>query len=224
MKKVNIGIVGVQGDVEEHIASVESAFREITIDGIVTVIKYTEQITTNGEIAQGLTFEKPYVALIYAGTQTEVPLNCLFVGNEMVIFDDEGLIVENPAENEQNYLTDNNGIGGCFALLPDLTANNDPANSDISHGLYLSEKGVTALWSNLYILNQKNPYYDTSAFELTFDQSSSWAPLGMYEGRLVGPIKIWEINYPEGFSVDEETKENYLGHNENLPDYFFDVN
>ena len=44
MKKVNIGIVGVQGDVEEHIASVESAFREITIDGIVTVIKYTEQI------------------------------------------------------------------------------------------------------------------------------------------------------------------------------------
>ena len=44
MKKVNIGIVGVQGDVEEHIASVESAFREITINGIVTVIKYTEQI------------------------------------------------------------------------------------------------------------------------------------------------------------------------------------
>ena len=41
MKKVNIGIVGVQGDVEEHIASVESAFREITINGIVTVIKYT---------------------------------------------------------------------------------------------------------------------------------------------------------------------------------------
>ena len=46
MKKVNIGILGVQGDVEEHIASVESAFREITMDGIVSVIKYPEEINS----------------------------------------------------------------------------------------------------------------------------------------------------------------------------------
>ena len=44
MKKFIIGILGVQGDVEEHIASVKSAFREITIDGIVSVIKYPEEI------------------------------------------------------------------------------------------------------------------------------------------------------------------------------------
>ena len=44
MKKVNIGILGVQGDVEEHVASVESAFREITIDGIVSIIKYSLKI------------------------------------------------------------------------------------------------------------------------------------------------------------------------------------
>ena len=43
MKKVNIGILGIQGDVEEHVASVESAFREITIDGIVSIIKYYEE-------------------------------------------------------------------------------------------------------------------------------------------------------------------------------------
>ncbi len=44
MKKINIGILGVQGDIEEHIASVKSAFHEITIDGIVSVIKYPEEI------------------------------------------------------------------------------------------------------------------------------------------------------------------------------------
>ena len=54
MKKVNIGILGVQGDVEEHIASVESAFREITMDGIVSVIKYPEEINSiNGLIIPG---------------------------------------------------------------------------------------------------------------------------------------------------------------------------
>jgi 5'-phosphate synthase pdxT subunit len=54
MKKVNIGILGVQGDVEEHVASVESAFREITIDGIVNIIKYPEEIDfINGLIIPG---------------------------------------------------------------------------------------------------------------------------------------------------------------------------
>ena len=54
MKKVNIGILGVQGDVEEHVASVESAFREITIDGIVSIIKYSEEIDfINGLIIPG---------------------------------------------------------------------------------------------------------------------------------------------------------------------------
>ena len=54
MKKVNIGILGVQGDVEEHVASVESAFREITIEGIVSVIKYQEEINSiNGLIIPG---------------------------------------------------------------------------------------------------------------------------------------------------------------------------
>ena len=54
MKKVNIGILGVQGDVEEHIASVESDFREITVDGIVSVIKYPDEINSiNGLIIPG---------------------------------------------------------------------------------------------------------------------------------------------------------------------------
>jgi len=54
MKKVNIGILGVQGDIEEHITSVESALREITLDGLVSIIKYPEQIDSiNGLIIPG---------------------------------------------------------------------------------------------------------------------------------------------------------------------------
>jgi len=31
-------------------------------------------------------------------------------------------------------------------------------------------------------------------------------PLSVYNGRLIGPLKIWEVNYPE---------------NLNIPDYFY---
>jgi hypothetical protein len=88
--------------------------------------------------------------------------------------------------------------------------------------MYVSEEGVNALWVNLYVFEQNNPDYDTSAFKLIYeDQYISHSAL--FRGRLVGPIKVWEIEYPEGFTVDEETKEKYLGGNELLPDYFFDV-
>ena len=54
MKKVNIGILGVQGDIEEHIVSVESAFRETAMDGLVSIVKYPEQIDSiNGLIIPG---------------------------------------------------------------------------------------------------------------------------------------------------------------------------
>ena len=35
-------------------------------------------------------------------------------------------------------------------------------------------------------------------------------PEFVYYQGIRGPIKIWEIEYPEGFSVDEKTKEKYL--------------
>ena len=54
MEKVNIGILGVQGDIEEHIVSVESAFRETAMDGLVSIVKYPEQIDSiNGLIIPG---------------------------------------------------------------------------------------------------------------------------------------------------------------------------
>ena len=54
MKKVNIGILGVQGDIEEHSVSVESAFRETAMDGLVSIVKYPEQIDSiNGLIIPG---------------------------------------------------------------------------------------------------------------------------------------------------------------------------
>lgn len=142
-----------------------------------------------------------------SGSQEEVPLTCVYFDEEFFFFDHE---------NEENY-------NGCFRIIP--TMNNDGSVSSLlGGGLFVSEDGFKALWTNLYLFDGNNPYYDSSAFELVYDQTSTYAPLAGYQGRLIGPIRIWEINYPEGFEVSEELEELYLGGNENLPDYFYDVN
>ncbi|MBT4446715.1 hypothetical protein HOC96_05690 [archaeon] len=154
-----------------------------------------------------LNIEDPYLILTGGGSQVEVPLSCVYMNGEFFFNDHE----------------DENSYNGCFSVIP--TINSDGSvSSTFGAGLFVSEEGFKALWTNLYIFEGKNPYFDTSAFDLVYDQTPSYAPLSIYGGRVIGPIKIWEIDYPEGFEVSEEKTEQYLGHNEYLPDYFFDVN
>ncbi len=149
-------------------------------------------------------FGQPTIALVKDGQRTDVPLQCLYVNGEMFRFA-------------------NQGYAGCFRMMPVLDD-----RGDLSHpfgaGLFVSEEGVKALWTNLYLFEQKNPGYDTSAFELIYGENEAKVPLAVFRGQLIGPIKIWKINYPADFVVDEETEKRYLGGNEYLPDYFFTVN
>ena len=59
--------------------------------------------------------------------------------------------------------------------------------------LYISPKIRRTLFTQLYLYgkesdNFKIVYQDTQNIQLG---------LALYNGRLVGPIKIWEMNYPE---------------------------
>ena len=114
------------------------------------------------------------------------------------------------------------GYDGCFRIIPVLGPDGKVANA-LGGGLFVSEEGMKALWTNLYLFEQQNPHFDTSAFEEIYGTSKSGVPLAIYQNRLIGPIKIWKINYPEGFKVDPEIEKRYLGGNEYLPDYFFEV-
>lgn len=44
MSRMTIGVLGFQGDIEEHLASTETALRRMTLDGSVTVVKRPEDI------------------------------------------------------------------------------------------------------------------------------------------------------------------------------------
>lgn len=171
--------------------------------GIGAVLLPLNQKVTNvsGETITTASFQRPEIVIVYNGKQTNVPLTCLFVGEEMLLFDGPG-------------------YNGCFRLIPTLK-NDGSVDNPIGGGLFISEEGRKALWVNLFVFNGKNPQFDTSAFKEVYNDEKGYAPLSIYQGRLVGPLKIWEINYPKGFIVDEETKGKYLGGNELLPDYFF---
>jgi 5'-phosphate synthase pdxT subunit len=45
-KKVTIGVLGFQGDIEENVAAAEQAMSEMQVDGAVEVVRYPEEMET----------------------------------------------------------------------------------------------------------------------------------------------------------------------------------
>jgi len=56
----------------------------------------------------------------------------------------------------------------------------------------------------LFLFNQKNPDYDTSAYKLAYSDETTGMPLAIYAGRMIGPLKIWEMNYPKEIKFKPE--------------------
>jgi len=65
-------------------------------------------------------------------------------------------------------------------------------------GLYLSPEVRSTLFTHLYLWGEDWEYFD----EVYSDTSS--VPLMLYEGRIIGPIKIWEVSYPDDLEIPEE--------------------
>jgi hypothetical protein len=58
----------------------------------------------------------------------------------------------------------------------------------------MSEKVYDTNLAKLYMFNETSPY-----FKLAYNDDT---PLGIYNGRVIGPIKIWEVNYPANITAD----------------------
>jgi len=56
----------------------------------------------------------------------------------------------------------------------------------------------------LYLMNKKSRYY-----ELAYDDSDK-VPLAFFGGRVIGPIRIWKVNYPLGFRINTSDYEYYI--------------
>ena len=95
------------------------------------------------------------------------------------------------------YMFKDYDIDACIRVMPVFNDNNQI--NPIGSALYLSRKVEHSLVGRLYILNQNSKYY-----QLVYDDTTKGIPLGYYQGRLIGPHRIWKINYPQDLKINDE--------------------
>jgi len=144
--------------------------------GIGAFILETQNVENNGTIT-GSNFVQPRAILVYNGQQIEVPINCIFFNNQKLSFD-------NP-----------NGIDACLRIVPVISGNQQNL---IGALMYLSPRVKRTLLTRLYLFNEED-----ENFKVVYNDEGSM-PLAIYQGRLIGPLKIWSISYPSNLNVPKE--------------------
>ncbi len=113
---------------------------------------------------------QPNVALIYNGQQYSLSLGCVYVNNK-----------------EYNF--ENSDLKGCLRIIPTIDGSNNM--NYLGAAYYLSPKVKKSIFARLYLLNE-----DISTFKLVYSDEPTGVPFALYNGRPIGPLKIWEISYP----------------------------
>ena len=144
--------------------------------GFGAFIVETQSVEDNGTQI-GINFMQPKGILVYNGQQVEVPINCIFFNNQALTFN-------NP-----------DGIDACLRIIPVI--NGDQSNQ-IGAMLYLSPRVKRTLFTRLYLFNEED-----ENFRVAYSDENS-IPLAIYNGRLIGPLKIWEVSYPDSLNIPEE--------------------
>ncbi len=68
----------------------------------------------------------------------------------------------------------------------------------IGAALYLSPDVYKSRFTQLYLFDKESDY-----FKLAYSDDAQM-PLSVYNGRVIGPLKIWEISYPPNIEIPEE--------------------
>jgi len=120
--------------------------------------------------------EQPTAIISYNGQYFSVPLECVFLNGQEITFDQEGL-------------------EACFQIIPRVSGGQADA---IGAGFYLSPEVYKTLFTHLYLFGEEWDY-----IKLAYTDETSF-PFLLYEGYIVGPLKIWEVSYPEGINPPAE--------------------
>jgi len=162
------------------------------INAIVLPVIKTEE---NSSISQ---FGQPFVNLVYKNNAVNVPIKCVYIDGTKIQFESKG-------------------IDGCFYMTSSVSENKI---NKMGGGFWLSNKLMNSLMVKLYILNE------TTNFEIVHtendpiiedinSQGYNLPEITFYGSNMLGPIKIWKINYPEEIKENPEyLKKEYP--NENL--------
>ncbi len=143
--------------------------------GIIGIkVPFESKVVANSTIQE---LKQPSVVLGNQNKLVELSLKCIYF-------------------NSQLYEFENAEYDGCFRIVP-VFSNQNQANM-IGAGYFLSRRTYHSNFGQLYMLNKESKY-----FKLVYDDSNNF-PLGFYQGRQIGPMKIWNINYPNNFTINQE--------------------
>ena len=88
------------------------------------------------------------------------------------------------------------GLDACLMLIPMI--NQQMQGNPLGSLMYISPEVKQSNFARLYLFGQ-----ESENFKLVYNDESSM-PLAILEGRgLIGPLKIWKINYPKDITYNE---------------------
>jgi asparagine N-glycosylation enzyme membrane subunit Stt3 len=144
--------------------------------------------TTNEGVIQ-----QPEAIFIYEGKQENIPLRFAYFDDKLYDFGsglDAGVFIFPRVDSLQ-------GSG------------NQPDINLIGAALYLSPRTVHSQLARLYLFDEQTPYFqiahvESSAFVNELNNFGLGLGEFVYYSGLQGPIKIWEINYPNDIEIKDE--------------------
>jgi dolichyl-diphosphooligosaccharide--protein glycosyltransferase len=141
------------------------------------------------------TIKQPSIAIVYQQKQINIPIKCVYL-----------------AYSNKRYSFDT-GLDSCMYVMPMI---NENSINNLGSAMYISEKGMNALWVKLYLFDETEAKAnETKNFELVHSEQdlvveqlrnnyNLTIPDFIVYGDLKGPIKIWKINYPDNIQENPE--------------------
>ena len=126
---------------------------------------------------------QPTAIINYQGQRYDLKLKCIFL--------------------DKLYLFENYDLDSCFRTMPVIQDQNQAFNN--AAGLFLSRRVADSFIGRMYLLNMDSEY-----FKLAYDDTSSGIPLAIYQGRIIGPFRIWKVEYPDNFEITDDDAEYFL--------------
>ncbi|MEM4325826.1 MAG: STT3 domain-containing protein [Candidatus Pacearchaeota archaeon] len=154
--------------------------REKTIFAAI-ILEYSQHNSTN------FFFNQPYGVFLYNNKEYRIPIRYIYYKEKVFDF---GL-----------------GLNSLLRIVPSLSPkNNNISINEVGAIIYLSEKTKDTLFSKLYLLNDINNEYPTLRVVHIEDDllikklKQNGINIGefVYYNGLIGPIKIWGVEYPIG--------------------------
>ena len=113
-------------------------------------------------------FNKVEAAIAFQRQQYLIPLQCIFFNNVEYKFDGE------------DYMP------GCLRIMP--TFSSTTQGDAFGAAIFFSPRIYRTLFGQMYLLGK-----DLPGFRTVYEDSNN-IPLVIYQGRIIGPLKIWKAD------------------------------